>query len=112
MDQFYKPPLQRPDECKVLEDNYLNCLLQKALKDRVTTNKCVMDSIIWFHLECPKAAAMFDDKFEFKRKFREFFALQKSYLQHIEHDDERRRVKDEFNHIAYPEDILEKDGVK
>ena len=79
MDQFYKPPLQRPDECATLEENYINCLLQKALKDKVQSNRCVLDSILWFHIECPRAAAQFDDKFEFKRKFREFFAVQKSY---------------------------------
>ena len=61
MNIFYKPPLQRGDECEALEDNYMNCLVQKALKDRVLTNKCVLDSILWFHLECPKAAAKFDD---------------------------------------------------
>ena len=75
MGQFYAPPLQRPDECKSLEANYMNCMLQKALKDRVTINRCVMDSILWFHLECPKEVAKFDDKFEFKRKWRDFFAL-------------------------------------
>ena len=75
MDQFYKPPLQRPDECRTLEINYMNCMLQKALKDKVMTNKCVMDSILWFHLECPREAARFDDKHEFKRKWRDFFAV-------------------------------------
>ena len=35
MDFFYKPPIQRPDECAALEENYMNCLLQKSLKDRV-----------------------------------------------------------------------------
>jgi hypothetical protein len=33
-----------------------------------------MDSILWFHLECPKAAARFDNPVEFKRKFRDFLA--------------------------------------
>ena len=61
MDLFYKPPQQRPDECAALEENYMNCLLQKAMRDRVFNNRCVMDSILWFHLECPKAAAKFDD---------------------------------------------------
>ena len=56
MDFFYKAPAQRPDECKVLEMNYMNCLLQKAMKDRVMNNRCVMDSILWYHMECPVAA--------------------------------------------------------
>lgn len=74
MDFFYKPPMQRPDECKALEDNYMNCMVQKSLKDRVMTNRCVMDSILWFHLECPKAAQAFDDPNTFKLKFRDYFA--------------------------------------
>lgn len=74
MDIFYKTPMQRPDECAVLETNYINCLLQKAMKDRVTNNKCVMDSILWFHVECPRHAAAFDDPNTFKLKFRDFFA--------------------------------------
>ncbi len=109
MDLFYKPPLQRPDECSALEENYMNCLLQKAMRDRVLTNRCVMDSILWFHLECPKAAAKFDDPLEFKRKFRDFFAETRTAAEQITYtSEEARRVKDEYNHIAYPEDVREK----
>ena len=54
MDLFYRPPLQRNDECEKLEENYMNCLYQKALNDKVYTNTCVLDSVLWFHLECPK----------------------------------------------------------
>ena len=79
MDFFYRPPHQRPDECAVLEENYINCLMQKALKDRVRNNKCILDSLLWFHLECPRAAAAFDDPDTFKMKFRDFFA-------HTKHD--------------------------
>ena len=108
MDLFYKPPLQRPDECKALEENYMNCLLQKAMRDRVLTNRCVMDSILWFHLECPKAAAKFDDPLEFKRKFRDFFADTRTAAEMITHtSEEDRRVRDENNHVSYPEDIRE-----
>ena len=77
MDFFYKPPMQRPDECAALEENYVNCLMQKALKDRVLNNRCVMDSILWFHLECPKHAAAFDDPGHFKLKFKQFFSATK-----------------------------------
>ena len=77
MDVFYKPPLQDPRECDNLEENYLNCLMQKALKDRVLTNRCVLDSVLWFHLECPKAAAEFDDPNQFKRKWRDFLGQQR-----------------------------------
>ena len=77
MDFFYKPPSERPDECQELEKNYMTCLLQKAMKDRVMTNKCNMDSILWFHLECPQRSAQFDDEDTFKLKFRDLFAQNK-----------------------------------
>lgn len=105
MDIFYKPPLQRPDECKALEENYMNCLMQKALKDRVTTNKCVMDSILWFHLECPKDSAKFDDPTEFKRKFRNFLSVQKAMAELVKRDDEEKAIEQEFGHQRYPEDV-------
>ena len=78
MDTFYKPPQQRYDECNALEENYMNCMFQKALNDRVIVNRCVLDSVLWFHLECPKAVSKFDDPLEFKRKWRDFFSQNKS----------------------------------
>ena len=108
MDLFYKPPLQRPDECSALEENYINCLLQKSLRDRVLTNRCNMDSILWFHLECPKAVAKFDDPFEFKRKFRDFFADVRTAGENATStSEETRRIADEYTHISYPEDVRE-----
>ena len=77
MDVFYKPPLQDPNECNNLEENYMNCLMQKALKDHVLTNKCVLDSVLWYHLECPKESSKFDDPIEFKRKWRDFLGQQR-----------------------------------
>ena len=74
MDFFYKAPSERPDECTELEKNYMNCLMQKAVKDRVFNNKCNMDSILWFSLECPIRHALFDDPDTFKLKFRDMFA--------------------------------------
>ena len=79
MDIFYKPPLQREDECDALEENYMNCLMQKALRDRVFNNRCNLDSILWFHLECPKSVSKFDNPIEFKRKWKDFFAYQRTY---------------------------------
>ena len=73
MDTFYKPPMQRGDECKSLEANYMNCMLQKAMNDNVINNRCYLDNVLWYHLECPHAAAKFDDPIEFKRKWRDFF---------------------------------------
>ena len=109
MDLFYKPPQQRPDECAALEENYMNCLLQKAMRDRVFNNRCVMDSILWFHLECPKAAAKFDDPVQFKRKFRDFFAETRTAAENVTgQTDETRRIREEYYHVAYPEDVRER----
>ena len=74
MDIFYKPPESRNDECQALEENYMNCLLQKALKDRTNIDRCNLDSVLWFHLECPRSVAKFDDPMTFKSKVRDWFA--------------------------------------
>ena len=79
------------------------------MRDRVLTNRCVMDSILWFHLECPKAAAKFDDPNEFKRKFRDFFAETRTAAENVTSmNDETKRVRDEYNHVSYPEDVRER----
>ena len=78
------------------------------MRDRVLTNRCVMDSILWFHLECPKAVAKFDDPVEFKRKFRDFLADTRSAAEHVNYQSESaKRVKAEYEHMQYPEDIRE-----
>ena len=84
----------------------MNCLLQKALRDKVLTNRCNMDSILWFHLECPKAVSKFDDPLEFKRKFRDFFADAKTAAENMTYmSEETRKIKEEYNHTPYPEDV-------
>ena len=107
MDTFYKPPMQRATECKALEDNYMNCLFQKSLKDKVIVNRCVLDSVLWFHLECPRASAKFDDPIEFKKKFRDFFASNKSIAEAARHrSDTQKRIKKAYGYqSSYPEDI-------
>ena len=106
MDFFYKPPMQREDECAVLEENYVNCLMQKALKDRVMNNKCVLDSILWFHLECPKAAGRFDDPDTFKAKFRDFFAHTKLDAQVLyEQPEHMQKLREEYDVYNSPEDV-------
>ena len=107
MDTFYKPPMQRATECKALEDNYMNCLFQKSLKDKVIVNRCVLDSVLWFHLECPRAASKFDDPVEFKKKFRDFFASNKSIAEASRYrSDTTKRVKKAYGfQSSYPEDL-------
>merc|ERR1712166_789153 len=52
--------------------------------------------------------AAFDDPAEFKRKWRGFFALQKSYQEHRTDTEESKAVEMEFDHIAYPEDVKDR----
>ena len=113
MDFFYKPPMQRPDECAALEENYVNCLMQKALKDRVLNNRCVMDSILWFHLECPKHAQAFDDPGHFKLKFRDFFATAKHDAQlNFELPERLEKLREEYDGYMGPDDVRYKNQVQ
>ena len=79
-------------------------------------NKCVLDSILWFHLECPKRAGEFDDPVEFKRKWRDYFALNKSVKEKF---DPSKKTPAEIRldkmygfTSGYPEDIKEVKSVK
>ena len=106
MDLFYRPPLQRHDECGSLEQNYMNCLFQKALKDRVFTNFCNLDSVLWFHLECPKFAAKFDEPEEFKAKFRDYFSeMRMKKREDPENSQFEQMRRHQFDHVRYPEDV-------
>ena len=98
MDYFYLPPTQRPKECNKLEENYMNCLVQKAMKDHVMTNKCVLDSVLWFHIECPKYVAKFDDPAQFRAKVRDFFSWQNREAKIIYGTYEQDKLKDEMTH--------------
>ena len=112
MDIFYKPPSSRPDECENLEDNYMRCLLQKAVKDKVFVNKCVMDSILWFHLECPKEAHAFDNDDILRGKFRDFFGF--AYAHKMSMEGMRphlEQTKLEYDTNAGPDDTFYKNQV-
>ena len=73
MDVFYKPPIQDHIECQALEQNYMSCMMQKALKDNTMGQRCKLDSILWFHLECPLYVEKFDNPNFMRRRFKEFF---------------------------------------
>ena len=67
-----------------------------------------MDSILWFHLECPKQAGTFDNPLEFKRKFRDFFAELRTGIEAVQHEtDEDKRVRGRYGHNFYPEEVTE-----
>ena len=55
-------------------------------------NRCVLDSVLWFHVECPRAAAKFDDPVEFKKKFRDFFAQNKSIAEAAKFQSKTQKV--------------------
>ena len=107
MDTFYKPPMQNPNECEALEDNYQNCIFQKAVRDKVLLNKCRLESILWFHLECPLKAKQYDNPTDFKRKFRQFFAENRTIADFNGPNEVTRTVKQEYNYSLYPEDVRE-----
>ena len=106
MDVFYKPPLQHPIECEALETNYINCMLQKAIKDNVTTNKCKLESILWFHLECPKHVEKFDCPNFMKRRFKELFedVVGAKMDQELTYK-ETRGFTEQSKYNLYPDDI-------
>ena len=109
MDIFYKPPESRNDECQALEENYMNCLLQKALKDRTNIDRCNLDSVLWFHLECPRSVAKFDDPMTFKSKVRDWFADLRHGMKVVsDMSEEDLKLQKEFGTNAYPEDIKNK----
>jgi hypothetical protein len=71
-----------------------------------------MDSLLWFHVECPKEASKFDDPIEFKRKFRNFFAYQRASAELLfRKTDEQKALQAEFGHARYPEDIKSKSEI-
>ena len=70
-------------------------------------NRCVLDSVLWFHLECPRAADKFDDPVEFKKKFRDFFAHNKSVVENMRSESTTmKRIDKMYGYqSSYPEDI-------
>jgi hypothetical protein len=45
MDITYRPPMQMPQECEMLEKNYVTCLHEKALKDVDVPMKCDVERV-------------------------------------------------------------------
>ena len=76
------------------------------MKDKVLVNKCAQDYILWFHLECPKAVAAFDDPNTFKLKFRDMFAHMKMDREMLDTKPEHmERLRLEYDTNAGPDDI-------
>lgn len=59
-DIFYVPPKQKRVECQYLEKNYISCIIQKAMKDRIGSPVCDLHGVIFFHVECPDWVKRFD----------------------------------------------------
>jgi len=45
--------MEMPQECAMLEKNYVTCLHEKSLKDVDVPMKCDVERILWFNIECP-----------------------------------------------------------
>ena len=104
MDIGYRPPSQRPDECHALEQNYMNCIYQKAVNDNVFSNKCIMDNILWFHLECPKYVDFWDNPNYFKLKMRNY--INEKILNELKVQPSSHKILNQntYNKTLYPED--------
>ena len=64
-------------------------------------------------MECPKAVAKFDDPIEFKRKWRQFFAeLKASSEVMLIETPEMKRVRDQYAHMPYPEDVPRRNSIE
>mmetsp|Transcript_27060 Transcript_27060/g.28106 ORF Transcript_27060/g.28106 Transcript_27060/m.28106 type:complete len:151 (-) Transcript_27060:97-549(-) len=83
-DTYFTPPRQLIKECKFLERNYLECLLQKGLKDRVHDPKCNLEYAWYFHVECPDYIKKYDHPVEGKKYLRQqlFHMLSLPYYQY------------------------------
>ena len=113
-DIFYIPPRQKAAECRYLEKNYISCILQKALKDRISSPVCDLSGVIYFHIECPAYVKKFDapDAKEYLKR-QVFSLLMLPYIQSKMFVDQLNfininSVKDKHNnmrHIKYPEEL-------
>ena len=113
-DIFYVPPKQKRVECQYLEKNYISCIVQKAMKDRISNPVCDLHGVIFFHIECPSYLKRFDapDAKEYiKRQLFSILMLpyihtkmtstQMNFLNWNMVDDKFAN----FKHIKYPEEI-------
>ncbi len=66
-------------ECRWLEKNFLKCIREKAVRDRVPKMDCEVENvepshqILWFMTECPTRFGRFEDA----KKLREVFLQEK-----------------------------------
>ena len=82
----------------------MNCLYQKAINDNVLSNKCILDNVLWFHLECPKWIDLWDNPNYFKYKMRNYIN-EKIVTELKEEMTAERSVKQSsYNTFTYPED--------
>ena len=72
-------------------------------------NKCNLDSVLWFPIECPRAFGKFDDPNEFKRKWRDYFTELKALKETMgpQTATQARLKRQDDYESAYPEDLVE-----
>lgn len=114
-DTFYQKPSQGRPECQALEKNYINCLIQKGLKDKLPGNMCHLESILWYHVECPDYIKKWDQPEHQKHLKRQIFNfLAMPYVNYRYHQLEAKKIKQipkdlqkKEKYIEYPEEIAD-----
>ena len=113
-DIFYIPPKQTRVECRYLERNYLSCIMQKAMKDRITNPVCDLQGVLYFHIECPAYVEKFDGPDARAYIKRQMFSMLMLPYMHSKITStymnflQMNTVEDKFakfKHIKYPEEI-------
>jgi hypothetical protein len=108
-DLLYTPPRQMIKECQFLEKNYLNCLLQKGLKDKTLNNECNLEQVLYFHTECPDYIKKYDDPVEgpaFLKK-QMFNLLAYPYFNHRQAQKEAQSNKSQIQNVIKSGKYLE-----
>lgn len=77
--------------------------MQKAVRDKVTYNRCVLDNILWFHLECPKRFDRYNEEGFVRSKVKSFYEFQKYQLE--KNYEEHKDAHHAHMHTAYAHDI-------
>ena len=82
----------------------MNCIYQKAVSDNVMFNKCGLDNVLWFHLECPKWIDFWDNPNYFKVRMRNY--INEKIIGDLKNQPtgDQKHNAFEFNQTLYPED--------
>jgi hypothetical protein len=100
-DLFYVPPKENLKECRWLEKNYISCLIQKGLRDRIPESICSENHIIYFHLECPSWIKKFEGEQGKQYIKRQIFAT--TWLAYV--NDKANEKRNLYYNVMEPVDL-------